>query len=70
MKVQSRFMKASLIEIHQVFAKKSSDTFLTDLVVPGIEIRRSEVRIPVQVQIFLLRFDDDIMLFWNHVRNR
>ena len=32
MKVQVRLMQARFIKIHQVFAKKKSDTFLTDLV--------------------------------------
>ena len=33
MKVQGCLMQARFIEIHQVFAKKKSNTFLTDLVV-------------------------------------
>ena len=31
MKVQGRLMQARLIEIHHVFAKNRSDTFLTEL---------------------------------------
>ena len=30
MKVQGHFMQARFIEIHEVFSKKKSDTFLTD----------------------------------------
>ena len=32
MNVQGRLMQARFIQIHQVFAKKRSDTFLTDLI--------------------------------------